>query len=171
MLVMGLPAMAAEENGVIEVVVRRGETPVAGCLVEIFRAGEAMEDGYRLENAFGGGMILMEDVFSPDLARWMAEGAENGLVGQTDREGRTSFGELPYGLYLVVDRAGEAFSPFLVSISPEFPYIDTYPQPDLPGAVLPKTGTPPAVDRAMLGLPVSLGALLILFSRKVRKSL
>ena len=170
-LVLSLPAMAVEETGAVDVVVRRGRTPVEGCKIELFWAGQALEEGYRLEKTFGGGVILMQDVFSPDLARWMAEGAENGLTGQTDSEGRVTFRELPFGLYLVVDQEGEVFAPYLVSVSQEFPYIDTYPQLESPAYTLPRTGMPGPVESAMLSLPASLAGLMILFSRKIRKSM
>ena len=162
-------ASAQTEGGRVDVVVRRGETPLEGCQVEIFRAGEALEEGYRLEQAFGGGVILMQDVFSPDLARWMAEGAENGFAAETDAEGRASFGELAFGLYLVTSPE-EEFLPYLVSVSQELPYIDTYPQSERITFALPKTGMPPQVEVSLWGLPVSILGLALIFFRKHGRS-
>ena len=166
LLAGSLTAAAGEPGGSVQVSLRCGDTPVEGAAVMLCRAGQAIPEGYLLERRFGGGIIMAEDVFSGDLARWMADSAGEGLVGATDEEGRVRFSDLAWGLYLVTQpEAREGYhkmEPYLLCISEELPEADTYPE------ILranPRTGDPI--------LPVLAGAsmaasflLLICFLRK-----
>ena len=155
LLAGSLTAAAGEPGGTVRVSLRCGETPVEGASVALCRAGEAIPEGYLLERRFGGGVIMGEDIFSRDLARWMADSAGDVLTATTDREGRAQFTDLAYGLYLVTQPEPKAgyhkMEPYLLCISPELPMADTYPE------ILrqnPRTGDPmlPVLAGASMGM-------------------
>ena len=143
LLAGSLTAAAGEPGGTVRVSLRCGETPVEGASVMLSRAGEAIPEGYLLERRFGGGIIMAEDVFSGDLARWMADSAADGLAAKTDGEGRAQFSGLAYGLYLVTQpeqkEGYQRMEPYLLCVSEELPLADTYPEVHRQN---PRTGDP-----------------------------
>ena len=94
--------------------------PIPGAEIRLYLAGTPVENGYRLTDDFGGGMITQTDVFSPELATWLSQRATDGWVDITDPFGSVIFWDLDEGLYLVTqpDACGGygPFEPFLVMI-------------------------------------------------------
>ncbi len=119
-LMLGLPVEAAQ-GGAITVSLDAGELPVNNGAMTLYRVGNPAEEGYRITELFGGGMVKAEDAASPHLALWLAEGA--GASGKTiylDVDGNVTFSNLPDGLYLLMQTEQmdgfHAIQPFLVTI-------------------------------------------------------
>lgn len=91
-----------------------------GGAVALYRVGGINGQSFLLDEAFGGGMVTVEDSFSPNLAAWLAGQAKTGVVKTPDMQGKVLFSELEPGLYLLSQPSAPAgaipFEPFLVSI-------------------------------------------------------
>ena len=112
--------VCAAGEGSIRIDLQGGGEPIPGAEIRVYLAGMPIENGYRLTDAFGGGMITQLDVFSPELAVWLSQRATGGHVDVTDELGSVTFWDLDEGLYLVTQVescSGYApFEPFLVMI-------------------------------------------------------
>ena len=100
-LTLCLRAAASEVSGSLEIKLDAGELPVTNGAVTIYLVGIRSEDGYRVLDRYGGGVIRDEDIESGHLALWLAELADGGRTLLLDVDGRVMFSGLEEGLYLV----------------------------------------------------------------------
>ncbi len=165
--IVPLQALAEEETGGIRVTMP-GE---GASVLTLYRVGEEAEGGYRILDAFGGGMVQKKDAYSPHLAKLLAgEAAEGGYSQTMDKENSAEFNYLTRGLYLLVQSQAEAGAssvrPFLLSIPFEGQwYVRSYPDPQPIFVESPKTGQHPApilgalvMVASALGLAVCAGS-------------
>lgn len=118
--VLCLPAAASEVRGTLEIKLDAGELPVTNGAVALYRVGIPDEEGYRVLDRYGGGIIRREDAGSGHLALYLSELAGGGRELLLDVDGRVVFSNLEEGLYLVKQTERmDGFYPFracLVSI-------------------------------------------------------
>lgn len=149
-VVLGMPGRCfATQTGSMLVSLGRKDPVTKGGSVTIYQVGQPISGGYRLEDAFGGGMVAMEDVYSVALANWLAEQAESGGTKlRLDENGYADFTGLAEGLYLLVQEEPipgyYPMAPFLV----ELPYQGEWdvlanPKEQQLGEPSPKTGESP----------------------------
>lgn len=183
LLSLGTHANAAEGEGSIRVWLNAGELPVTNGALTLYQAGTPVTDGYRITEAFGGGIVKEEDALSPYLAQWLAETAgESGIERLLDVDGNAEFSNLEEGLYLVVQTEKmDGFypiEPFLLTIPSESrwhlqvnpepePIIAEDPQPVITGN--PQTGQPAAPFLGAMGLVASGVGLYLCVDSKRRK--
>lgn len=159
--VLCLPARAAEMEGSIQVILRSGETPLAGGTVSLYRVGSRAEDGYQIGDAFGGGFVRHEDALSPHLAQWLSQmDGEPGLTRILDADGSASFSHLEEGLYLLVQNGSvEDFfpiMPFLMILPYEGQWnVQAYPYTQQVYTECPRTGQHPAPLLGAVGMVAS----------------
>ena len=174
-LLFSMPAVAAaaENRGSIRVKLDAGDLPVINGAVTLYQVGVKVEDGYRITEAFGGGIIRQSDADSEKLAQWLAESAgETGIHMLLDADGNAIFSELEEGLYMLVQT--ERMDGFY----PIYPVLLTIPQEEnwdllvhkAPAPVvteLPQTGQSPIPFLGVLGMFLSAAGLL-LCRKKIR---
>ena len=158
---------AAENRGSIRLKLEAGDLPVINGAVTLYQVGIKVEEGYRITEAFGGGIVRQDDADSEKLAQWLAESAsEAGLHMLLDADGNAVFSELEEGLYMLVQT--ERIDGFY----PIYPVLLTIPQEDnwdvlvhrSPSPVvteLPKTGQSPIPFFGVLGMFLSAAGLLL----------
>ena len=160
-------------EGSIRIDLLDGGEPIAGAEIRVYLAGTTVENGYRLTDAFGGGMITQMDVFSPELAVWLSQRATGGWVDMTDPFGSVTFWDLDEGLYLVTQpyaHEGYApFEPFLVMI-PWDGYewsLTAVPKLERQIDIVPDTSDPGVLHRSSLGVLIpSMGLMVLFLTRK-----
>lgn len=135
-LLLSVPRARAAQTGSIRV-----ETGEEGVAVTLYHAGTPVTGGYRLDEAFGGGLVRWGDLPSEALAPWLAEHA--GATGNTQKvneSGSADFPDLEPGLYLVtLTENARRTDAFVV----ELPYEDIWQitvQPMGNGTEPPPTG-------------------------------
>lgn len=167
-------ASAAERRGSIRVKLEAGDLAVTNGAVTLYQVGIKVEDGYRITEGFGGGIIRQEDADSDRLAMWLAESAgESGISLLLDADGQAMFSELEEGLYMLVqtERMDGFYPiyPILLAIPDEKQWdTQVYREPVPVVTELPKTGQSPAPFFGVLGMILS-SAGLLLCVRKERK--
>ena len=160
-------ASAAENRGSIRIKLEVGDLPVINGAVTLYQVGIKMEEGYRITDGFGGGIVRQCDADSEKLAQWLAESAEEaGMSMLLDADGNTVFSELEEGLYMLVQT--ERMDGFY----PIYPVLLTIPQEEswdllihkAPVPVvteLPKTGQSPIPFLGAMGMVLSAAGLLL----------
>lgn len=163
MLVVGVLAgipieVRAAQTGSIQVVLEPRSSAGA---VTLYRAGVAVEGGYRLSEVYGGGLVRWGDLPSEALASWLAEhAAAEGTTMPLDKDGSAFFPDLAPGLYLIKQTepvsAEDNMKPFVV----ELPYEDIWqitvqPQAEPAAQEPPPTGQNSAVLAAVPVMVVS----------------
>ena len=160
-------AAAAESRGSIQVSMDVAGLPVINGAVTLYQVGVPVEDGYRIQEGFGGGIVRTEDADSDKLAQWLAESAEEaGLTMLLDADGQAVFSDLDEGLYMLIQT--ERIDGFY----PVYPILMTIPDGDVwnlqiqrePVPVvteLPKTGQSPVPFLGTLGIVFSSIGLLL----------
>lgn len=124
MLVLGSSIRAsAGETGSIRIWLGQTGEVTSGGSVTLYRVGQAVDGGFRLSQAFGGGLVTWEDTLSMSLAAWLAERTDFvGLQMQLDADGYADYTDLSDGLYLLLQEQPvpgyEPMEPILV----ELPY-------------------------------------------------
>lgn len=172
-LSLGLSVLAVEETGSIRVTLQSSGRALKSGSVTLYRAGDPVSGGYRLEDSFGGGFVPEEDACSAALAGWLAEQAEMGGTPRIlDADGSAEFSGLEDGLYLLVQSENVAgyypIQAFLVTI----PYggqqnVEAFPKVEKVPGENPKTGQHPAPIIAAMGLVFSgVGLFLCVDSRR-----
>lgn len=150
---------ASQMRGSLEIRLDVGELPVTNGAVTLYRVGVPGEDGYRVPDRFGGGVIRREDVDSGYLAGYLAELAGSGKELLLDVDGRAVFSNLEEGLYLVKQTERmDGFYPFrafLVAI-PSAGAWELVKNP----TVLPIAPEPPRTADASHVLPGAAGMVL-----------
>ncbi len=175
-LFLGLSISAnAAQGGLLRVHLDAGELPVTKGALTIYRAGTPTEEGYRIAEGFGGGMVKQEDALSPHLAQWLAE--TQGVPGKTinlDVDGNVAFSNLEDGLYLITqtERMDGFYPirPFLVQI-PEQGQREIWAEPKTEPIVMdnPQTGQPIGPLLGAMGLVASGVGLYLCVDNKRRK--
>ena len=167
-------AKAAERYGSIRLKLDAGDLAVTNGAVTLHQVGYRVEDGYRIAENFGGGIVRQQDAYSNNLAQWLAESAdEPGLSLLLDADGNAIFSDLEEGLYILVqtERMDGFYPirPILFSIPEgEQWHLEIYRQPVPVVTEIPPTGQSPAPFLGVLGMILS-SVGLILCSKKGRK--
>ena len=165
---LGRTVSAAEQTGSIRITLEEQDGEIA-----LFHVGAPVSGGYRLENSFGGGLIKEEDVYSPRLAQWLVESADEGRYRILDADGSAEFSGLEEGLYLLTQTETEAgfypIQPFLVTI----PYRNEWhsqanPKVEPLTPEIPRTGQSPLPFLGLAGMILS-GCGLVMSASKIRK--
>ena len=157
-LALAPEASAAQLRGSVTVQLDAGELPVTNGAVTAYLVGIPGEEGYRVLDRFGGGVIRREDVDSDALARWLAELAGGGRSQMLDVDGAVVFSGLEEGLYLLEQTEKmDGFYPFR-------PMLVTIPSGEswnlrLTPAVEPISPEPPATGDGQTIL--AMGAMLL----------
>ncbi len=172
---LGLSARAAEQTGTIRVTLESTDgTPVSG-VVTLYRVGEAVSEGYRITEEFGGGIVRQEDALSPHLAWFLAEMEATGGTGRIlDESGSAEFSDLEQGLYLLVQRevreGYQAARPYLIALPYEGQWqIQAYPGVKAVETESPKTGQHPAPLLGAMAMVLAGMGLAVCADRKRRK--
>lgn len=155
---------AASAGGQIFCWLQWGEETVSDGSLEIYRAGDAVPEGYLLGSEFGGGVIAGEDIPSSAFARWISEKAGPGEMQKPTRSGLVKFSGLEPGIYLI--RQGEEsehfepIEPYLACVTQELIQVDTYPKV-IPRKGIPQTAESPYIYLSVLGISLTMTGLLI----------
>lgn len=167
-------AMAADGYGSIQVKLDVGDLAVTNGAVTLYQVGNRIEEGYRITEGFGGGIVRLEDAESANLAQWLAESAgETGITMLLDADGSALFSELEQGLYMLVQTERmDGFYPILPVLicvpNGEQLHVELYRQPVPVVTEIPKTGQSPLPFLGVLGMFLSAAGLLIC-GKKMRK--
>ncbi len=167
-------ASAAEHYGSVQVKLEAGDLAVTNGAVTLYQVGVRTEEGFRITEGFGGGIIRQADADSRQLARWLAESADqSGLTRLLDADGNALFTELEEGLYLLVqtERMDGFYpiQPVLLELPQEKNWdLNIRREPAPVVTEIPKTGQTPVPILGVLGMALS-AAGLILSVRKCRK--
>lgn len=160
-------AAAAETRGSVQVRLDAGDMPVINGAVTLYQVGIKVEEGYRITEAFGGGIVRQQDRNSEKLAQWLAESADaSGMQLLLDADGKAVFSELEEGLYLLAQT--ERIDGFY----PIYPVLLTIPDGEIwdvqicraPVPVvteIPQTGQSPIPFFGLLGMFLSSAGLLL----------
>ena len=167
LLTLSPVAMADDGRGSIRVKLDTGDIPVINGAVTLYQVGIKVEEGYRITEGFGGGIVRKSDADSEKLALWLAESAEEqGMPMLLDADGNAVFSELEQGLYMLVqtERVDGFYPiyPVLVTVPQEDnwnPQIRREPVPVV--TELPKTGQSPIPFLGVLGMLLSSAGLLL----------
>ncbi len=167
-------AAAAENRGSIQIRLDAGDLAVTNGAVTLYQVGTCMEDGYRITDGFGGGIVRFEDASSDNLALWLAESAgETGVTMLLDADGNAVFSDLEEGLYMLVQTARmDGFYPIvpiLLTVPQEGNWaVQVYRNPLPIVTEIPKTGQTMIPYFGVLGMILS-GSGLIMCMKKQRK--
>ena len=163
-----IPVVRAAENyGSIRVKLDAQDLAVTNGAVTLYQVGNRVEEGYRITESFGGGIVHIEDAESANLAKWLAETAEvEGMTMLLDADGNAVFSDLEQGLYMLVQTERmDGFYPILpvlISIPQEDLWnVEFYRQPVPIVTEIPKTGQSPIPFFGLLGMVLSAAGLLI----------
>ena len=174
---MAPEALAAENLGSVQVRLDAGDLAVTNGAVTLYQVGTRVEEGYRVHDSFGGGIVRLEDASSESLARWLAESAgEEGTTRLLDADGNGIFYDVEEGLYLLVQtQQMDGFYPILPILltMPQEGSWDVleYRKPAPIVTEIPKTGQTPIPYFGLLGMILSgSGLLLCRKSQKNRKT-
>ncbi len=168
MLLMTAPEAAAAENrGSIQIRLNAGDLAVTNGAVTLYQVGTGVEDGYRIREDFGGGIVRQEDIQSENFARWLAESAgENGITMLLDADGNAVFSDLEEGLYMLVQtHRMDGFYPILpilLTVPRDGSWaVQEYRNPVPIVTEIPKTGQTLIPYFGVLGMFLSGGGLLL----------
>ena len=164
---MPTAVMASEQRGSIRLDLDAGELAVINGAVTLYQVGSKVEDGYRITEGFGGGIVRQEDASSVYFAQWLAESAgESGITMLLDADGDAIFSDLEEGLYMLVQTERmDGFYPILpvlISVPEDDQWNrDIYRQPVPVVTEIPKTGQSPIPFFGVLGMMLSSAGLLL----------
>ena len=176
-LLMAAPsAVAAENRGSIQIRLDAGDLAVTNGAVTLYQVGITTEEGYRITEGFGGGIVRQEDADSGNLAQWLAESAgETGITMLLDADGNAVFSNLEEGLYMLVqtERMDGFYPilPMLLTVPCDGRWdVQEYRNPVPVITEIPKTGQTPAPYFGVLGMILSGSGLILCWkSQKNRK--
>lgn len=160
-------AAAAEKTGSIQIILEAGDLAVTNGAVTLYQVGMKVEDGYRISEGFGGGIIRQTDVDSENLAQWLAETVSMpGTSLLLDADGTAVFSDLEEGLYMVVQTERmDGFYPIypvLMTIPDAESWdVKIYREPVPVVTEIPRTGQSPIPFLGVLGMILSSAGLLI----------
>ena len=169
-------ALAAENYGSIQVRLDAGDLAVTNGAVTLYQVGTRGEEGYRIHENYGGGIVRLEDASSESLARWLAESAgEEGTTRLLDADGNGVFYNVEEGLYLLVQtQQMDGFYPILpilLTVPQEGSWdVLEYRKPAPIVTEIPKTGQTPIPYFGVLGMLLSGSGLVLCWkNQKNRK--
>ena len=171
---LGIPVSAAERTGTIRISMDYGKNGTDGGEVALYLVAEPLDTGYRLGEAYGGGIIRKEDACSPELALWLADRKiADGVLQKLDPQGTAEFTGLEEGLYLVLQTTAPqgwyCAAPFLVPVPLDGQWeVLAYPKNSVLLTESPKTRQRPMPLFAAMGLVLS-GTGLYFCMEKLRK--
>lgn len=117
LLMLAPRGMAMEERGSVRLDILIEDMAVTCGAVTMYQVGHPVQEGYRIVEDFGGGIVQRTDAESPHLAQWLAQSAgEGGTALLLDADGDAVFSNLEDGLYLIVQT--EAMDGFY-SVTPQ----------------------------------------------------
>ena len=166
-LCLAVPVAAAETRGSVQVQLEAGDLAVTNGAVTLYQVGIKAEEGYRITEGFGGGIIRQDDADSDTLAMWLAESAgEAGMTMLLDADGTAVFSELEEGLYMLIQTERmDGFYPIhpvLLTIPQESNWdVQILRQPVPVVTEIPKTGQSPIPLLGILGMILSAAGLFI----------
>ena len=167
-LLTGIVRVSAAENlGSIRIKLEAGDTPVINGAVTLYQVGTRTEEGYRITDHFGGGIVRQDETDSRKLAQWLAETVEeNGRSLLLDADGTAVFSDLEQGLYILVqtERIDGFYPiyPILLTMPQEEQWdIELYREPIPVVTEIPKTGQSPIPFFGILGMVLSSIGLLL----------
>ncbi len=173
--ILTVPSAAAAENrGSIQIQLDAGDLAVTNGAVTLYQVGTRVEEGYRIAEGFGGGIVRQEDADSENLAQWLAESAgKNGVTMLLDADGNAVFSDLEEGLYMLVQTQWmDGFypiRPMLLTVPREGNWdVLEYRNPVPIITEIPKTGQTSLPYFGVMGMIIS-GSGLILCAKKQRK--
>lgn len=158
-------AAAEELRGSVQIRLNAGDLAVTNGAVTLYQVGITTEDGYRITESFGGGIVRQEDADSAKLAQWLAESAgASGTTMLLDADGNAVFSGLEKGLYMLVqtERMDGFYpiQPILVRIPDDDLWdVRVYREPVPVVTELPKTGQSPIPFLGVLGMFLSAAGL------------
>ena len=161
-LSLGMPVHASEATGSIRITLDTFDQAVTNGTVTLYRVGQENDNGYRILEEFGGGLVRKDDANSPYLAQWLTQmTGDNGTTRLLDADGSAEFSKLPDGLYLLIQTEPMdgfySFRPFLVTLPMDDScsiQVSPLIQP-IPSDEPPPTGQHPAPIFAAMALVVS----------------
>lgn len=174
-LLVATPVAAAEYRGSIQLKLEAGDLAVTNGTVTLYQVGTRVEEGYRITEDFGGGIVRREDADSDKLAQWLAETADaNGTSLLLDADGNAVFSDLQEGLYMLVQtQRMDGFypiHPILLTIPKEDSWhVQIVREPVPIVTEIPQTGQSPIPFLGILGMLFSSIGLLLCV-RKNKKS-
>ncbi len=160
---LGTPAQASEYTGSIQIHMGMEEGEVA-----LYYIGSMTEDGYLLEEAYGGGFLKEEDVYSPALAQWLAESITGeGRYRLISPGEPVEYTQVRQGLYLLIQtKTQKGYSPIEPFLAP-LPYEgEWHIQVNPKSQEIPHTGQDPAPFAGLLGMVLSGTALVICYRKR-----
>ena len=167
-LLAAAPVAAASENsGSLQVKLEVEDLAVVNGSVTLYQVGSKTEEGYRITENFGSGIVRMEDADSEKLARWLADTVEvTGNSMLLDADGTAVFCDLEEGLYMLVqtERIDGFYpiNPILLTIPQEGKWdAKIHRQPVPVVTELPQTGQSPVLFFSILGMVLSSTGLLL----------
>lgn len=174
-LTLGTKAEAAQTGGSLRISLNLEDMAVTNGAVTIYRVGVETEEGYRIVEAFGGGIVRQEDAMSPHLAKWLAESVQTeGTRRLLDADGNVEFSRLGEGLYLAVQTEMTDgyynFQPFLMPIPCQGQWqvqVDPLMRP-IVVEESPKTGEGPELWLGILGMLGSGSGLAVCLTKRKR---
>lgn len=173
-LIWAPSASAAVNRGSIQIRLDAGDLAVTNGALTLYQVGIRVEDGYRLTEGFGGGIVRLEDTTSENLAQWLAESAaESGVTMLLDADGNAVFPDLEEGLYMLVqtERMDGFYPilPMLLTVPRNGAWaVQEYRNPVPIVTEIPKTGQTMIPYFGVLGMFLS-GSGLLLCVKKQRK--
>lgn len=173
-LLAAVPVAAEDLSGSLQVKLEAGDLAVVNGTVTLYQVGTRAEEGYRIAEGFGGGIVKLEDANSGKLAQWLAEtAAEPGDSRFLDADGNALFSDLEEGLYMLVqtERIDGFYpiQPVLLTIPQEQQWdVKIFREPVPVVTELPRTGQSPFPFLGILGMVLS-GTGLLLCVPKDRK--
>lgn len=169
-------ALAVENYGSIQVRLDAGDLAVTNGAVTLYQVGTRVEEGYRIHENYGGGIVRLEDASSESLARWLAESAgEEGTTRLLDADGNGVFTGVEEGLYLLVQtQQMDGFYPILpilLTVPQEGSWdVLEYRKPAPIVTEIPRTGQTPIPYFGVLGMILSGSGLVLCWkNQKNRK--
>ena len=157
-MTFGVPVQAAQQLGTIAVSIDSGLTDVTARRLVLFRVGEETEEGYRITEEYGGGLVFREDAFSPHLARMLSQSqGGSGSFRTVDADNTCNFSLVEPGLYLLME---EGENPMILPCMTAMPQGDNwegraYPAVRYFAQENPNTGQHPAPILGAIGMVLS----------------
>lgn len=171
-----MEASAAENLGSIRIRLDVGDLPVINGGMTLYQVGTKTEEGYRIAEGFGGGIVRQDETDSRKLAQWLAEtAAAKGSSLLLDADGTAVFTDLEEGLYILVQTERiDGFYPIypvLCTIPKEGQWnVDLFREPIPVVTEIPQTGQSPIPFFGILGMVLSSAGLLLCVRKNKNRS-
>ncbi len=171
LLVVGHPAVAAEQRGTVSVYAQWGGQTVSGGSMTIYRMGEAVAGGYALTDGLATWTLWDRELETGEFRNWILELPRTGGVTQKleGKEGAV-FRNLEDGLYLLVQEKPAAgfltAEPVMLRIPDGEQWSIQVAVPLMRDGESPKTGDHPAPIIGAMGLGFSITMLMLFLDER-----